>query len=430
MGRWDEWVDNNNAHVGLRETAAHLQGIRDRLESAPDVDGWDRLNRITEETRARLDLTPRALLTTRMLNQLDDALSELNRVLEVVVGEESLDLDATGAPVEALAEVLVRWPSLPPAEMAEADRAAVNGLRDATQSAMVNLEERLRELTEHADALRGTVSAADVENSQTLEALRTEVTGMKETIAQQEILLDQAMKSNELLFEQAQNQRSSEFTAAENQRATEHTSLVDKAKGTLDAAATEVKEKAEAEAEAASTAAKEHIGTLEKLREQARDLVGVIGRTGMTGGYQQDAVAEEKSANLWRLITIGFATGAVIVLGIAVVVTTYFDTDLTRLVSKTLLSAALGGIATYAARQSAHHRANARNARNLELALASIGPYLEPLDDEKRKEVLEVFAYILFAQRPVSPDSSEAIEMGPTNVQTLIEAIQRATRKE
>jgi len=35
----------------------------------------------------------------------------------------------------------------------------------------------------------------------------------------------------------------------------------------------------------------------------------------------------------------------------------------------------------------------------LELALASIGPYLEPLDEEKRKEVLEVFAYILFAQR-------------------------------
>ena len=99
---------------------------------------------------------------------------------------------------------------------------------------------------------------------------------------------------------------------------------------------------------------------LSRTSESRRGTWSAYRADGVTGGYQQDAVAEEAAANRWRMITVGFASAAVIVLAIVVVIATYVSTDPTRLVAKTLLSAALGGIATYAARQSAHDRTNAR----------------------------------------------------------------------
>jgi len=358
-----------------------------------------------------------------MLDGLDAALIELVRVLDLILADEAqTSLDSAAPAADDLANAVAEWPPIPGDAATEVEMAAANGLRDAAQAAIQTLEERLKSGTQHADSLRKTISESETQNAQALQTARDGLADLTGKIDQEKLRLDQAQQSHQALFDQAQAQRASEHQAASSQQATEARELVENTKQTFQTTTSEIEEKARADAEAAKKAAKEQVDSLTKLREQARDLVGVIGRTGMTGGYQQDAVAEEKAANRWRLITIGFATAAVVILGVAVIVATYVSTDASRLISKTLLAAALGGIATYAARQSAHHRANARNARNLELALASIGPYLEPLDEEKRKEVLEVFAYILFAQRPVSADK-DAVEMGPTNLQTLIEAI-------
>ena len=58
-------------------------------------------------------------------------------------------------------------------------------------------------------------------------------------------------------------------------------------------------------------------------------------------------------------------------------------------------------------RQAAGHRQRADHARNLELALASIGPYLEALDPDKHEEILTTFAYIFFTPRKVLQEDPE-----------------------
>jgi hypothetical protein len=70
-------------------------------------------------------------------------------------------------------------------------------------------------------------------------------------------------------------------------------------------------------------------------------------------------------------------------------------------VPRVLLTVALGGLSTYCAAQAKNHRERARRSRNLELALASFGPYLQDISDpESKSKVLEVFAYLFFA--PIS----------------------------
>jgi len=136
---------------------------------------------------------------------------------------------------------------------------------------------------------------------------------------------------------------------------------------------------------------------LGSLQDQAEEIVGAIARTGMAGGYQEYAEAEAKQADRYRLGTIVLGVAAVLVLGAEILFGDFGDVATEALVLKFTLSAALGGLAGYTARQSAHHREAARRARNIQLALASIGPYLQQLEESKRVAVLEAFAFLFFA---------------------------------
>lgn len=66
------------------------------------------------------------------------------------------------------------------------------------------------------------------------------------------------------------------------------------------------------------------------------------------------------------------------------------------------MSAAVGSIAAYLIIQSAHHRERERQARKLELDLASIDPYLALMPPDVTVEVKKKLAESLFAQ-PLAP---------------------------
>jgi hypothetical protein len=280
MGAWDDAVENHGANERVQEADARLGQLRDRLEDGPALEEWDRLNRLVGEAKSRLAFADRALITGTMLTQLNDTLRGVTEALDASLAgpeDEPIDLAPTGAPAETLATVLVGWPPVLPEESVEIARDAVNGLRDAAQSAMANLEQRLREGTEQANGLRDAVANADAKNQESLERLRSDVETLTSTVANEKLRLDQAIQSNQAVFEQAQGQRASEFATAEAARLAEHNAVVTAAKDALEAATSEIEEKSRAEAEAVSRGAREYVDALEKLREQARDLVGVIG---------------------------------------------------------------------------------------------------------------------------------------------------------
>jgi hypothetical protein len=165
---------------------------------------------------------------------------------------------------------------------------------------------------------------------------------------------------------------------------------------------------------------------LDQLLEAAKGIVGVIGRTGMTGGYQIYADRERADADRWRKIAVGIGVLAVAVLaGIVVWSGIDHNTTWALAVGRLVLAGALGGVSAYAARQSSEHRKRSERARGLELSLASIGPYLEAIDDEDmKKKVLETFAYVFFA---VPEGESDPDESGPSLLTTAITAATKAT---
>lgn len=151
--------------------------------------------------------------------------------------------------------------------------------------------------------------------------------------------------------------------------------------------------------ETASTEEIERIGQtteelVEKISEkekEARSLVQSVGEVLITGTYQKTAADESELANMFRWITIAlFTTGIAIVLSNYVVhlVTVFNGTDyietpwtiLTRFLTALVISLP----AFYTARESARHRTNADRARQRELELSTLGPFIELLPVETK----------------------------------------------
>lgn len=143
------------------------------------------------------------------------------------------------------------------------------------------------------------------------------------------------------------------------------------------------------------------IKALEDQREKAARIVQVVGNIGATGNYQRIANEETKQANLWRWITIGIFSA-----GLMVAVATFYkfwgqplttETGLAVLV-RLLYAVAITAPAWYTARESARHRTTADRARQTELELASIGPFIELMPEEKKIEIREKLTPLYFGR--------------------------------
>lgn len=129
-----------------------------------------------------------------------------------------------------------------------------------------------------------------------------------------------------------------------------------------------------------------------RIRDDAARILGVVGEIGTTSNFRAIAESESRQANAWRWITVGlFAVG--IGLAVATFVRFYFSAvtaDTAVAIGVRLLYAiAVTAPAWYTARESARHRTNADKAKQTELELAALGPFIELMDKSKKDEIKE-----------------------------------------
>jgi hypothetical protein len=143
------------------------------------------------------------------------------------------------------------------------------------------------------------------------------------------------------------------------------------------------------------------ISELQAQRDKAARIVQVVGDIGATGNYQRTANAESKQANFWRWVTVGIFAAGICLAG-----ATFYkfwgqplttDTALSVLI-RLLYAIAITAPAWYTAKESARHRTNADRARQTELELASIGPFIELLPEDKKNEIREKLTPLYFGR--------------------------------
>ncbi|POA19629.1 hypothetical protein C1886_12185 [Pseudomonas sp. FW300-N1A1] len=317
-----------------------------------------------------LKSTPEELQSLTGLNSINNHLQPLLAELTGFISDENpVHLDNAVSALEG--NILpAMWAFTPSAQP-----ILVDVLPELLQAQQKFAMESVRQVADASDSL----SAHLVELDEEVLVLRAKLNEITESAVKERAEAAAAVAKLEQTFTQAEGVRQQNFEESLRVSSGRVEELIDAIKNSTEALVSELEEK----------------------RSQAAQIVQVVGNIGATGNYQRIADNESKQANIWRLVTLG-----ILAVGIAVAAATFikfWGEALTAETAPAILIRLLYAIvittpAWYSARESARHRSNADRARLTELELASIGPFIELLPEEKKIEIRTRLTHLYFGR--------------------------------
>jgi DNA-binding Lrp family transcriptional regulator len=172
-----------------------------------------------------------------------------------------------------------------------------------------------------------------------------------------------------------------------------------------------------------------HLLALNGQEEKARELVGLVGDTAVTGNYKVIANAETIQANIWRKASVWFFA-----VGVTIAVAAFLEhvfkgsttADFWTFATRFITAIAVASPAFYTARESARHRTNADRARQRELELAALGPFIQDLSQAEQVSIRNELVKRYFGndiaphevQQPI--DGKSIAEVAKTAIEAVV----------
>lgn len=325
--------------------------------------GRDKAFAFAKLIKTQLEATPAIYGSIHHLSQLQASLQYIYNELTAYISDRNIGhLNNSAAQVDqALVPLYATfaWYSAAPIARDAAGAAAVDTLEASALTAIQRLHEQQHALETSLTATKAELARQEAR----LEEMTT-------TIATQKAEAASVVATVNKDYSDSESKRSASFIAQAQDMDEKFGKLV-----------TDVNEKALA-----------LLDRLARHQVDAERIVQVVGNIGATGNYQRIAKAENLQANIWRLLTLGFFG-----LGVTLAVLTFlkfyeepFHPESTLTVAIRLLFAiAITAPAWYTARESARHRTNSDRARQTELELASLGPFIELMPQDKKDSIRE-----------------------------------------
>lgn len=175
--------------------------------------------------------------------------------------------------------------------------------------------------------------------------------------------------------------------------------------------------------------ANELITKIDTKKSEAEQIVQVVGNIGATGNFQIIANRENTQANIWRLLTMGF-----FLVGVELALLTFLKfyeepfhpENSIAVIIRLLFAAAITAPAWYTARESARHRSTSDRARQTELELASLGPFIELMPNENKISIREELTKKYFGNKVEDHKSEPPLNI--KDLQSLIVETIKASR--
>lgn len=158
--------------------------------------------------------------------------------------------------------------------------------------------------------------------------------------------------------------------------------------------------------------------------EEAKKIVNIVGDIGVTGNYQKIASEHKTTANTFRWISIGImiVMSGLLIWTIIDLSNAGFDLykSIVRIVAATILTYP----AIYASKESSKHRILETKNRNLELELASLGPFIELLSEDKKEKIKEDLVYKYFGNGlPVENEKEDEDDVSINGLEKILKAL-------
>ena len=330
----------------------------------------DKVFAFAQVLRSLMETTPATLVSSSALSQLNKHVQAALNELNAFVSNKNTG-HINNAVLQFEQNVLpLLWGFAPVLRSSATDE-----LPQIIEGLSRSASETIRQLERERDKI-----SARVQEVETLATdLKARLEAMGESAARERAEASAAVAKLEQAFANKETERAAAFDATLNKVKADYSALEQSTKG-----------------EATNL-----IGGLEELKNNAAKIVQVVGNIGVTGNYQRIANDEGRKADFWRWATVLFFAG-----GVALAGATFYrfwgepitPESIWAIAVRLLYAIAITAPAWYTARESARHRTNSDRARQTELELASLGPFIELLPPEKKIAIREEMTKLYFGR--------------------------------
>ncbi|MEM5474621.1 hypothetical protein WNZ14_23100 [Hoeflea sp. AS60] len=161
------------------------------------------------------------------------------------------------------------------------------------------------------------------------------------------------------------------------------------------------------------------------------ELFELVAVDSVAAGYLRNAENEGSQANLWRWISVGFISAAVVwLLGVFIYtqITNSSGLAWTWYLPVFSLTIVLLGGAAYMAQQSTKHRMNEKRDRWFYLQMKAIDPFIRSLDDATQKELKKELTAKLFGNDRSESEPNVINEHAITSLTKMVTDILKASK--
>lgn len=286
---------------------------------------------------------------------------------------------------------------------------------------------RIQKVQEQTDEITKVVKDVRKDVGQFQATIKSEKARVDQTIVRYQQQFSEAQDLRQQNFHEAEKQRTSKFDSEVMPWREKFSTLEREQKTQFNTFISLIDNNQKVSIDKAEKSVSQLLKDIEERRDKAKEIVQIIAGTGMAGGYQKDANAQQWAFRLWNILTIvGFAG----LIGFAI----WLFADSTgesfawpRTVSRFITILAFGLLATYAGRMAMQHRVSERQHRHKQLALESVNAFLEDLTPEVQKEVKQKMADAFFMQPQSLPDTGQ--DVAPSTIESLLKLLSVAISK-
>lgn len=379
----------------------------------------DRLDRGIEAFHATYELTDHHRWWPGIGEEVQTALNNVSNHVQSFLDDGDLQhWAAIDAQLDSLFQQLGRWPVTEPHDVAEAiGRAAESYTRSLGQrtkqvrDALDAIEERGKETDAQRQEVSVKLDAISQAADEKLAAVEAELTAVRDTATQRLDELEQQIKADKSRLDKAISQYQQQFSTAQEERSGQFRTLLDDSEEALK----EIQRKAKADVADLVSAVGSH-------EEEAKKLVEVLATTTLTHGHKVEADAQRRLALMWAVVAFILGLGAI---GVALYSLRDAGDSLSAVqaIRQSWVGLVPLGLAGYAANLANDHRRREKKARDLEVHLQAIGPFLEGITEDNR-EVMEWFVHTNMDLRDAEPLTKDQV----TAVQQLIQQLSTLVR--
>lgn len=371
-------MPSTNADQPLWNTLAQLLQLQaDPSFNEPTVASNDQFALARDKVFAQAQVIRSLMETTPATLVSSHALAQLNKHVQAALNEMNAFVanKNTGHITNAVSQfeqnvLPFLWGFAPGLRSSESD-----DLPQIIEGLGRSAAETVRQLAQERDKI-----AARVQEAETLATdLKSRLEVMADSAARERAEAAAAVAKLEQAFASKETERAAAFDAALNKVRADYSALEQSTKGEATAL----------------------LSGLDELKSNAAKIVQVVGNIGVTGNYQRIANDEASKADFWRWATVLFFAGGVTLAG-----ATFYrfwgepitPESIWAIAVRLLYAIAITAPAWYTARESARHRSNSDRARQTELELASLGPFIELLPPEKKIAIREEMTKLYFGR--------------------------------